>query len=148
MYYSVIYQSKADEKFSSKEIELMLMKAKRKNKRLRVTGCIVYANDKFIQLIQGPKDAIIDLYSAIKADKRHFSVTTLLEGGSQEKLWKDWSMAMLNFSGSSKQIMSSRILLESYFETANKAEKDSDAFKIFKENVTNLLTESEQLASY
>ena len=142
MYYSVIYQSKAQESFTPKEIELMLIKAKRKNKQQNITGCIVYANDKFIQLIQGPKKYISDLYRDIKADNRHANVITLMEETSKEKLWSDWSMAMLNFSGSSKQIMSSRILLESYFETANKYEKESDAFKIFRYNVLNLINEN------
>uniref|UniRef100_UPI0035596A52 BLUF domain-containing protein n=1 Tax=Winogradskyella sp. TaxID=1883156 RepID=UPI0035596A52 len=77
MYYSVIYQSKAQYNFTSKDIELMLMRAKQKNKKNNITGCIVYANDKFIQLIQGPKDAILKLYDEIKADDRHFDVVTL-----------------------------------------------------------------------
>ena len=143
MYYSIIYQSKGQEKFTFNDIELMLLKAKQKNKKLKITGCIVYANYKFIQLIQGPKQAIIDLYQDIKNDDRHYSVMTLLEKSSKEKLWSDWSMAMLNFSGNSKQIMSSRILLETYFETANKKEKDSDAFKIFRSNVLHLLNEKD-----
>lgn len=142
MYYSIIYQSKAQEKFEIKAIELMLMKAKRKNKSLKITGCIVYANDKFIQLIEGSKDDVLDLYKDIKNDTRHCSVITLIETSSSEKLWKNWSMAMLNFSGSSKQIMSSRILLESYFETANKKEKESEVFKIFRSNVLTLINES------
>ena len=142
MYYSVIYQSKAQDDFSPKDIELMLIKAKRKNKKHKITGCIVYSGNKFIQLIQGQKQEITDLYKDIKADNRHFSVITLLEKSSREKIWSDWSMAMLNFTGSSKQVMSSRILLESYFETANKAQKKSEVFKAFRSNVLNLLNES------
>ncbi|WP_179339555.1 BLUF domain-containing protein [Winogradskyella ludwigii] len=142
MYYSVIYQSKAQDNFSPKDIELMLIKAKRKNKKHKITGCIVYSGNKFIQMIQGPKQEITDLYKDIKADNRHFSVITLLEKASKEKIWSDWSMAMLNFSGGSKQVMSSRILLESYFETANKAEKKSEVFEVLRSNVLDLINES------
>lgn len=144
MYYSIIYQSKAQPNFTPMDIELMLMKAKRKNKRIKVTGCIVYANNKFIQLIQGPKDAITDLYASIKADKRHFKVTTLLKQSSDTKIWSDWSMAMLDFSGNAKKVMNSRILLESYLENVGQKEKDSDSYKVFRASVSDLLNESEQ----
>ncbi|MTE27524.1 BLUF domain-containing protein [Winogradskyella ouciana] len=144
MYYSVIYQSKSQSHFAPMDIELMLMKAKRKNKRLKITGCIVYADNKFIQLIQGPKDAIIDLYKEIKADKRHFKVTTLLEQSTEQKIWSDWSMAMLDFSGNVKQVMNSRILLESYLENVTPKEKESDSYKVFRASVNDLLNASEQ----
>ncbi|MBO6879639.1 BLUF domain-containing protein [Winogradskyella sp.] len=144
MYYSVIYQSKSQSHFAPMDIELMLMKAKRKNKRLKITGCIVYADNKFIQLIQGPKDAIIDLYKEIKADKRHFKVTTLLEQSTEQKIWSDWSMAMLDFSGNAKQVMNSRILLESYLENVTPKEKESDSYKVFRASVNDLLNASEQ----
>ncbi|WP_412560429.1 BLUF domain-containing protein [Winogradskyella sp. MIT101101] len=144
MYYSVIYQSKSQSHFAPMDIELMLMKAKRKNKRLKITGCIVYGDNKFIQLIQGPKDAIIDLYKEIKADKRHFKVTTLLEQSTEQKIWSDWSMAMLDFSGNVKQVMNSRILLESYLENVTPKEKESDSYKVFRASVNDLLNASEQ----
>lgn len=144
MYYSVIYQSKSQSHFAPMDIELMLMKAKRKNKRLKITGCIVYADNKFIQLIQGPKDAIIDLYKEIKADKRHFKVTTLLEQSTEQKIWSDWSMAILDFSGNSKQVMNSRILLESYLENVTPKEKESDSYKVFRASINDLLNASEQ----
>ena len=126
------------------DIELMLMKAKRKNKRLKITGCIVYADNKFIQLIQGPKDAITDLYKEIKADKRHFKIITLLEQSTEQKIWSDWSMAMLDFSGNVKQVMNSRILLESYLENVTPKEKESDSYKVFRASVNDLLNASEQ----
>ncbi|WP_430468554.1 BLUF domain-containing protein [Winogradskyella ouciana] len=144
MYYSIIYQSKSQSHFAPMDIELMLMKAKRKNKRLKITGCIVYADNKFIQLIQGPKDAIIDLYKEIKADKRHFKVITLLEQSTEQKIWSDWSMAMLDFSGNVKQVMNSRILLESYLENVTPKEKESDSYKVFRASVNDLLNASEQ----
>ncbi|WP_179345822.1 BLUF domain-containing protein [Winogradskyella ursingii] len=143
MFYSVIYQSKAQPDFNLKKIELMLLKAKRKNKRLKISGCIVYCNNRFIQLIQGSKADIQQLYSEIRSDNRHRQVTTLLEQSSEHKIWSDWSMALLDFSGDSKQIMYSRILLESYLGNVNQNEKNSEAFKVFRSSVDSLLRESE-----
>ena len=144
MYFSVIYQSNAQPHFTSMDVELMLMKAKQKNKKINVTGCIVYANNKFIQLIQGPKKAIIDLYEEIKADQRHYNVTTLLEQATDHKIWSDWSMAMLDFSGDANNVINSRVLLESYLGNVAQNEKDSETYKVFRASVNNLLNESEQ----
>ncbi|WP_081997639.1 BLUF domain-containing protein [Wocania ichthyoenteri] len=140
MYYSVIYRSSAEPNFSQKEINYMLLKAKQHNKMQGITGCIIYSNNQFIQIIEGNKDVILDLYTKIKADDRHFDVTTLIEEPSKEMLWDDWSMAFYDFSGTAEQNNYSRMLLETYFENANSKNKSSEVFLTLKKNVIKLIS--------
>ena len=141
MFHSIIYKSTAKESFVLSEIENMLLKAKKHNKSQNITGCIVYSDHQFIQIIEGREQPIKELYASIKNDERHFDVTTLIETKTKETLWDDWSMAFYNFAGSSDQNKHSRILLESYFDRANENQSNSEVLRVLKSNVLELLSD-------
>jgi hypothetical protein len=119
----------------------MLAKAKKNNKEKGITGCIVYCNEQFIQLIAGPADAIEVLYSTIKNDDRHYNVTTLLEKKSNTTLWDDWSMAFYNFSGGPEVNKHSRILMEAFFERVDNTKRSSEVYKTLRQEISNLLNQ-------
>nr|WP_321222386.1 BLUF domain-containing protein [uncultured Psychroserpens sp.] len=139
MSYSIIYQSKAQDNLKITEIDNMLLKAKRFNKEHNITGCIVYHDDRFIQIIEGEKPEIINLYAKIKDDKRHFDVMTLSETATNQTLWDDWSMAFYKFTGDALRDQNNRMLLEVYFESANQQQQSSKVFKTLKQSVLQLL---------
>ncbi|MGS2726623.1 BLUF domain-containing protein [Psychroserpens sp. BH13MA-6] len=139
MPYSVVYHSKAKEDFTLSKIDMMLIKAKRFNKNNNITGCIIYHDHEFIQIIEGEKQIISELYHSIKNDDRHYDVTTLIETPSEQTLWDDWSMAFYKFTGDQKQREHNRMLLETYFNSVNDEQKSSEVFLTFKENVLKLL---------
>jgi hypothetical protein len=117
----------------------MLLKAKQSNKVQEITGCIVYHNMQFIQLIEGDKDHIESLYSSIQADKRHYEVQTLLAKPSKQSLWTDWSMAFYNFSDQNDQTKYKRLLLETSFDNANEKEKNSEVLFTLRKYTSILL---------
>ncbi|WP_052467158.1 BLUF domain-containing protein [Psychroserpens damuponensis] len=139
MPYTIIYQSKANKNLQVSEIDAMLLKAKRFNKARHITGCIVYHNHQFIQIIEGEKSEIINLYAKIKKDSRHNSVLTLVETATTQTLWDDWSMAFYKFTGDAIKDQNNRMLLEIYFNTAKRDQQTSKVFKILKESILQLL---------
>lgn len=139
MIYSIIYKSKAHSSFAIEDIHKMLVDAKHFNKSHNITGCILYHNSQFIQLIEGEKKVIESLYSSIKDDNRHFDVQALITKSSQHSLWDDWSMAFYNFSEQSDQTNYKRLLLESSFENANKKEENSEILSILRQHTSALL---------
>ncbi|MEM5566822.1 BLUF domain-containing protein [Psychroserpens sp. AS72] len=139
MSYSIIYQSKAQDNLDISEIDRMLLKAKRFNKENNITGCIVYHDNQFIQIIEGEKSDITNLYAKIKDDNRHFNVMTLSETATNETLWDDWSMAFYKFTGDQLRDQNNRMLLEVYFDSANKKQQSSEVFKTLKKSVLQLL---------
>lgn len=136
MPYTVIYQSKARENFTISEIEKMLIKAKAFNSKNEITGCILYCQNRFIQIIEGEKEKIDNLYDKIKSDSRHYKVTTLFHEATEESLWDDWSMAFYKFSGDSVKDQHNRMLLEVYFDHAKNKSK---ALVELKKHVQELL---------
>ncbi|TAD71529.1 MAG: BLUF domain-containing protein, partial [Sphingomonadales bacterium] len=59
---------------------------------LGVTGALICRNDLYLQLIEGPTDAIDGLYASIEADDRHFDVRLLLSEPMGERLFPAWAM--------------------------------------------------------
>ena len=70
----------------------ILSVARRNNPRDGITGALICRNDLYLQMIEGPADAIDALYSRIQADDRHFDVRLLLEEPMGERLFPGWGM--------------------------------------------------------
>lgn len=70
----------------------ILSVARRNNPRDGITGALICRHDIYLQLIEGPAEAIDALYSRIEADDRHFDVRLLLEEPMGERLFPGWAM--------------------------------------------------------
>lgn len=70
----------------------ILSAARRNNPRDGITGALVCRHDVYLQLIEGPADAIDALYGRILADDRHFDVRLLLSEDMGERMFPAWAM--------------------------------------------------------
>ena len=95
--YTIIYRSTATPGFDLAEVLKMLSNARSRNAEQKITGCLLYHENQFAQLIEGEKDAVIDLFSKIQKDKRHTEVELLKEVETDERIFIDWDMAFHDF---------------------------------------------------
>ena len=70
----------------------ILSAARRNNPRWGITGALICRHDIYLQLIEGPADAIDALYAAICADDRNTDVRLLLSEDMGERLFPNWAM--------------------------------------------------------
>jgi hypothetical protein len=70
----------------------ILLGARRNNLRDDITGALICRHDLYLQLIEGPADAIDALYGRIVADDRHVDVRLLLMGDVTERMFPTWAM--------------------------------------------------------
>ena len=110
----IIYISEADPGFGPAAIEEMLFKAKQFNAAAAITGFILYGNNRFIQLIEGGKVPIHELYARIRKDSRHSNVTTIWDQQNKERLFSDWYMSYYDLSDGNTAGVNKRLLLENY----------------------------------
>jgi len=73
----------------------LLDQSRTKNKRLNITGLLVYHKREFMQLLEGNKDDIFSLYDTICKDGRNMQNHLIWEGSIQQRSFADWSMAFL-----------------------------------------------------
>lgn len=90
--FHILYASSAAKPFGDPELAELLSLSQRNNASLGITGMLLYAEGNFIQYIEGPEDAVDDLYRRIARDPRHRSVFMLSEGSGPTRLFPDWTM--------------------------------------------------------
>lgn len=140
--YQLTYSSVARANCNAADILDILNKSQKNNKALDITGCLVYHNDCFVQILEGSKKNIIDIYNIIKNDIRHSHVKLLWKGPSEQRVFKSWNMAY--YSLDDKKInrveldqFEKNLLLLSTFEKAS-----SGASKLFWTVVRGLIPKS------
>lgn len=95
MLYELLYTSTSARDMDEYALLDLLIESRDNNVRLGVTGLLVYQQQSFIQLLEGEKEQVLDVYSSICADSRHTGVTTVFEEGIEFRCFADWSMAYL-----------------------------------------------------
>lgn len=91
--YQIVYYSNVTRDLSEQDLIDLLLVANRYNDANGITGCLVYANGKFVQLLEGERQRVIELFEKIKRDPRHNNVTVTVEMTVNQKLFPDWGMA-------------------------------------------------------
>lgn len=94
----LIYVSSATIHFSDQDLKMLLKASRENNASLGITGMLLYADDNFIQVIEGEEDALNTLYGKITRDNRHKSFSILLRGEIKERNFADWSMGFKKIS--------------------------------------------------
>jgi hypothetical protein len=90
----LVYLSHATEAFNyDSDIDAILDHANRFNKEQAITGMLLFRGGVFLQLLEGPKEAVQNLYGKIATDNRHTSLKLLVKQNTTERLFENWSMA-------------------------------------------------------
>lgn len=100
MVYQLVYVSAAKSLMSEAQLAEVLIKARRNNERLGVTGLLIHQNGSFLQVLEGPAATVEDLFARISLDVRHRRVTLLARGADAKPLFADWSMGFADSASS------------------------------------------------
>lgn len=94
----IVYVSSANGLFDKAALLDLLNKARDNNRRLGVTGILLYKDGDFIQLLEGERATVQALYRAIAGDPRHSGTILILEEDVSERIFSDWSMGFRDLS--------------------------------------------------
>ena len=71
----------------------ILAASRRNNERCGVTGLLVSGGKRFLQVLEGPDQAVLATYARIQNDPRHFAFVVLTTRVVEERAFGAWSMA-------------------------------------------------------
>ncbi|MDJ0839466.1 MAG: BLUF domain-containing protein [Acidobacteriota bacterium] len=91
MYY-LLYLSKPNGLLDDGDYIQILLNAHEKNVKYGITGMLLATDAYFMQLLEGPKDKVRQLYKHIAKDKRHFDLFIMDEGEADRRYFSDWAM--------------------------------------------------------
>ena len=90
--YQLIYTSSTDQELDESDLISLLAKSREKNSTRSITGLLLYSHSRFIQVLEGPKDAVEDLYQSIQLDSRHQRLICLTCYQLKHRDFADWAM--------------------------------------------------------
>lgn len=103
----LIYVSIMTEDCDTEALMDILKISRAKNDAKDITGVLCYDPAFFMQCIEGPREAINDLYNSINRDPRHKNITLLEYADIEERIFGDWSMGFLPSGVLDKEMLES-----------------------------------------
>jgi hypothetical protein len=91
-----LYASHASKPVVAGVLDGILEQSRKNNPRLGVTGMLCFTNDIFIQVIEGGRDQVCELFNAIIRDSRHLNVRILIYEEIAERRFGNWTMGQVN----------------------------------------------------
>ena len=94
--FCLIYISSATRLMSGQELHDLLEDARERNRARGITGMLLYKGGNFMQLLEGDRDTVRDVFASIGRDPRHKDVIQLLTKEIDRRCFEDWSMGFID----------------------------------------------------
>lgn len=88
----ILYISTARVPLSDREVETILAASRRNNRRADITGLLVVGGRRFLQVLEGPEDAVKVTFARISQDDRHYAVVELSNKPIAARSFARWAM--------------------------------------------------------
>jgi hypothetical protein len=92
----LLYASRAVPSVDQDELLAILRKSKSHNPTLGITGVLCFSEGIFLQVLEGGRSAVNQLYNRIASDSRHTDVELLCYEEIGERRFAGWSMGQVN----------------------------------------------------
>jgi hypothetical protein len=129
--FEICYYSTAANDLEEYDIDAILEKARSNNLRYQITGCLLFHNNKFVQIIEGYEMAVKTLFSKIENDSRHRFIQKLYEGRISERLFSEWDMAFYRFNQTESKNNGKSIFIDNFLTFSELKSNSTIASKLF-----------------
>ncbi len=93
-----LYASRPIQPLTGPFLQAIVEQSRKNNPELGITGLLCVSEDLFIQIIEGGRDEVCDLFNAIVRDDRHQHVRLLIYEEIAEREFGNWTMGQVNIS--------------------------------------------------
>jgi len=94
----LLYASRASTPLSPEVIESILVASRRNNPALGITGLLCHSGDIFMQVLEGGRQAVNELYNHISRDPRPGEIVLLQYEEITERRFAGWTMGQVNLA--------------------------------------------------
>jgi hypothetical protein len=92
----LLYASRTDRAITPEVIESILKQSREHNPQEGITGTLCFGGDIFMQVLEGGRDAVNNLYNRIVRDNRHGHAVVLHYEEVSERRFGGWTMGSVN----------------------------------------------------
>src|SRR4051794_14995352 len=91
----LLYASRASVQLSDVVVTGIVEQSRRHNPASGITGILCYSGDHFVQVLEGGRDEVCELYNTLVCDSRHSQVRILLYEEIEERRFGGWAMGQV-----------------------------------------------------
>lgn len=107
---SFAYKSRStDRVVDPRTLGAILFVAQRNNVAHHLTGALAYGDGHFIQVLEGPEDALSATVDRIRADARHHDLEVIGPTPIMHRMFPDWCMALLSVEPALQPVFSALV---------------------------------------
>lgn len=92
----LVYISQAVVGITDEQVQEILRSSQRNNSASGITGVLVFGGGIFMQVLEGPEQAVLRLYVKILDDRRHSDCRLIHISPADEQVFRKWAMAVLS----------------------------------------------------
>ena len=81
---------------SNEDLLTLVEKAAENNQREAIAGLLLLAGDQFLQVLEGPLDAVNSLFQRICRDERHHTIALISFEPAAKSYFEDWNMRLVD----------------------------------------------------
>lgn len=93
-----LYASRPVDPLSKPLLDNILEQSRKNNPAIGITGLLCASDNLFVQVIEGGRDEVCELFNAIVRDQRHQQVRLLVYEEISERQFGNWTMAQVHIS--------------------------------------------------
>lgn len=93
-----LYASRVAAPLDPARVDAIVAQSQRNNPPRGITGLLCHADGIFIQVLEGGRDAVSDLFTTIVRDDRHQGVRLLAFAEIPERRFGHWTMGRVDFA--------------------------------------------------
>ncbi len=94
----LLYASRAAAPLTASVVDSIMEQSRRHNPGLGITGILCFSDDLFIQVLEGGRDEVCELFNTIVRDERHLNVRILTYEEIPERRFGGWTMGQVNIA--------------------------------------------------
>lgn len=132
MIHYLVYISVAAKTLTEEDLFAILKTSIHNNQRDQISGMLLYCGGKFIQVLEGPKERVNEVFEKISMDPRHKRIAMLLEGNLTERNFAGWNMGYKSISPDELEQVSGFRDIEQFFTETTIDDKSHPAMVFLK----------------
>ena len=94
----LLYASRATTPLIASVQDSIMEKSRAHNPEMGITGVLCFSEEIFIQVLEGGRDEVCELYNTIVRDDRHQNVRILSFEEIRERRFGSWTMGQVNLA--------------------------------------------------
>ena len=101
----LIYASRARSPVSHEMVEAILASARKNNPPKGITGVLCYSDAIFVQVLEGGRDQVNQMYGQLQRDERHHDLVLLGYESIDERQYASWTMGKIRLDKINRSLL-------------------------------------------